>query len=209
MYNVIELNSLIYKPKINDISLALLKEYYETFLYPFIYHYHIKSSSIEKNIELRFDKENFCHLLGIESIAKNAIANRVLHNYRGLNGWNNIENGMINIKHLRSLNNKKFKSVKAKYVYFYLIPNLVKQSMAVKFDVNKIMNSTKIRCEILFYSKVEGDSAIIHLGIEKNENGYYFPRTFFVEKVSNKEDDIYIANQEEINVKIDKRIIML
>lgn len=39
--------------------------------------------------------------------------------------------------------------------------------MAVKFDVNKISNSTKIRCEILFYSKVEGDSAIIHLGIEK------------------------------------------
>lgn len=39
--------------------------------------------------------------------------------------------------------------------------------------------------------------------------GYYFPRTFFVEKVLNKEDDIYIANQEEIKVKIDKRIIML
>lgn len=95
MYSVIELNNLIYKPRINDISLFLLKEYYETFLHPFIYHYHIKSSSIEKNIELRFEKENFCHLLGIESIAKNAIANRLLHNYRGLNGWNNIENGMI------------------------------------------------------------------------------------------------------------------
>lgn len=36
-----------------------------------------------------------------------------------------------------------------------------------------------------------------------------FLELFFVEKVSNKEDDIYIANQEEINVKIDKRIIML
>ena len=108
MYSEIELNSLIYKPKINDISLFLLKEYYEIFLHPFIYHYYIKSSNIEKNIELRFEKENFCHLLGIESIAKNAIANRLLHNYRGLNGWNNIENGMISIKHLKLLNNKKF-----------------------------------------------------------------------------------------------------
>lgn len=209
MYNVIELNNLINKPKINDISLVLLKDYYEMFLYPFIYHYKIKSSSGEKNIELRFDKENFCHLLGIESIVKNAIASRMLYNYRGLNGWDNIENGMINIKHLKLLNNKQFKNVKAKYVYFYLIPNLVKQPMAVKFDINKISNSTKIKCEILFYSKVENDNAIIHLGIEKNTKGYYFPRTFFVEKVSNLEDDIYITNQEVIDVEIEKRIITL
>ena len=139
MYSAIELKALSIKPRINDISLKVLSEYYEMFLYPFIYHYHRKSIDEEKDIELRFEKENFCHLLGIESIVKYSVPMRNLHNYKGENGW---------------------------------------------------------------------DNAIIHLGIEKHEKGYYFPRTFFVEKVSKKEDDIYIAKQEEINVLVKDRVIM-
>jgi len=43
----------------------------------------------------------------------------------------------------------------------------------------------------------------------KNNLVYYFPRTFFVEKVSKKGQDIYIAKQEEINANVKNRVIML
>lgn len=43
------------------------------------------------------------------------------------------------------------------------------------------MPPTNIDCELLFYSTY--DNAVIHLGLEKEDNeDFYFPRTFFVEK---------------------------
>jgi len=97
MLSAIELKSLSIKPRINDISLKILSEYYEMFLYPFIYHYHIKSVKEERVIELRFNLENFCHLLGIESIVKYSVPMKELHNYRGKAGWDNISNLLIKI----------------------------------------------------------------------------------------------------------------
>lgn len=109
----------------------------------------------------------------------------------------------------QNINRRKFTNVKAKYVYFYLLPRLLMNPMAVNYNIQNVDTSTNIDCEILFYSKVESDNAIIHLGIEKCEFGYYFPKTFFVEKVSNIEDDIYIFMQEQISVQVSSRIITL
>ncbi len=105
-----------------------------------------------------------------------------LHNYKGINGWYNIINSKIDFSFLKQINQKKFKNVN---------------------------NSTNIDCEILFYSPLSNDNAIIHLGISKNTYGYYFPRTFFVEKVSNKNNDIYISNQEHIDIYVKKRVILI
>ena len=100
-----------------------------------------------------------------------------------------------------------FLSVKAKYVYFYLIPALMENPLAVKFDKSKASPPTNIECELLFYSMCE--NAVIHLGLEKEEN-YYIPRTFFVEKLGkNTSKDIYIDNQEKISVTKENTIIML
>ena len=68
MHSAVELRNLSIKPKINDISLKVLSEYYEMFLYPFVYNYYIKTEEGDKNIELRFDLENFCHLLGVDEV---------------------------------------------------------------------------------------------------------------------------------------------
>lgn len=209
MYSAIELKELTIKPKINDVSLEVLREFYEIFLYPFIYTYKIKKNKESTTIAVRFNTKNFCHLLGVETIAKNAVKYSELHNYRGEDGWNNIKNGKLDIKHLKALNKKRFLSVKAKYVYFYLIPSLLEKPLAVNYDKNKVMPPTNIDCELLFYSTY--DNAVIHLGLEK-ENGeeYYFPRTFFVEKLSQEGDkDIYIDNQEKISVTKEHRIIMI
>lgn len=115
----------------------------------------------------------------------------------------------VDIPHLKSINKSKFMSMKAKYVYFYLLPELIEKPMAVNYDKDKVVPATNIECEILFYSKVIGDNAIIHLGVEKDAEGYYFPRTFFVEKVFETEDDIYISKQEQISVSVENRVIML
>lgn len=209
MYNAVELKELTVKPKINDISLNVLREFYEMFLYPFIYTYRVTRNEEIKIITVRFNTRNFCHLLGVESIAKRAVKYSELHNYRGEDGWNNIKNEIVDIKHLKALNKKKFQSVKAKYVYFYLIPSLLENPLAVNYDKSKVMPPTNIDCELLFYSMY--DNAVIHLGLEKDSReDYYIPRTFFIEKLGkygNK--DIYIDNQEQIMVTKENRIIMI
>ena len=148
-------------------------------------------------------------MLGVETIAKRTVKYSELHNYRGEDGWNNVKNGTLDIRHLKNLNKKKFLSVKAKYVYFYLIPSLLETPLAVNYDKSKVMPPTNIDCELLFYSTY--DNAVIHLGLEKeDEEEFYFPRTFFVEKLNKPEDkDIYIDNQEKIVVSKENRIIML
>ena len=80
--------------------------------------------------------------------------------------------------------------------------------MAVKYNINNVVSQTRIEYEILFYSNVKDDNAIIHLGLEKCDDGCYIPRTFFVEKVSKREDDIYIKMQEEIRVEVLGRTIL-
>lgn len=71
------------------------------------------------------------------------------------------------------------------------------------------MPPTNIDCELLFYSTY--DNAVIHLGLEKEKDeNFYFPRTFFVEKLSVSEGkDIYIDNQEQIVATKEERIIMV
>ena len=209
MYSAVELKEVKIKPKINDITLDVLREYYEYFLYPSIYTYTIIRQGGQQEIELRFDIENFCHLLGIESVARQAIRQSDLYNYRGDKGWDNIKNGLVDIKHLKKLSKRQFSNVKAKYVYFYLIPELLDTPLGVKYDKAKVSISTKIECEILFYN--EYNNVVIHLGLEKKTGAvYYIPRTFFVEKLGkNILADKYVENQERIIVAKKERIIML
>lgn len=215
MYTAYELKNLSIKPKINEISLQVLADYYAIFICPFIYRYSIKNNGMERTFDLWFDKENFCHLLGLETIAKPSVSYRDLHKYKGIDGWNNIygnnEMGfIIDIPHLKRINYKKFQSMKAKFVYFYLLPRLLKAPLSVDFKNENVCPPTRIDCEILFYSKVENDNAIIHLGIKYDKNlRYFIPKTFFIEKVSKKQDDIYIARQEEIEMTVLDKVILL
>lgn len=66
--------------------------------------------------------DKFCHLLGIESTVKYSVPMGDLHKYRGQEGWNNVKGLTIDIQHLKNINKRNFKNMKAKYVYFYLLP---------------------------------------------------------------------------------------
>ena len=48
------------------------------FLNPFIYQYDIAEDEKQSSIQLRFDEENFCHLLEIESIVKYSVSKKLL-----------------------------------------------------------------------------------------------------------------------------------
>ena len=210
MYSPYELKELTEKPRINDVSLESLRQYYEYYLNLFIYRYNVTyADGNTKDLELRFDYENFCHLLGIESIVKKSVSSSNLRDYKGLRGWENIKNGSLDIATLKKINKKQFMNVKAKYVYFYLIPNLLTNPLAVNYDKSKVIPYTSIESELIFYSQVENDTAIIHLGVEcKTGASYRIPRTFFVEKVSSDLADIYVKNQEKIEASIQNRIIL-
>lgn len=204
-----ELRNLSTKPKINDISLQVLQSYYEMFLMPFMYNYKVIDQNGEFDFKLGFDSNRAAHLWGVESIARGHVKYNKLVEYRGQRAWDNIKTNYIDFKHLKNLNKRKFQSVKAKFVYFYLIPDLIEHPLAVKFDGNKVNPPVKIQSEILFYSTYE--NAVVHLGIDKNENeDYYFPRTFFVEKLGKDNiEDIYTVNQTQITVEKKNRIILL
>lgn len=210
MYNIIQLRHLRPKPKINDISLHLLCEYYEAFLNPFIYQYEIEfANHTKKKLKLKFELENFCHLLGLESVAKNSVKSAERFQYKGKTGWNNVKTGKIDIKHLKQLNKKQFQSVKAKQIYFYLLPQLLEKPLAVIYERSKVYPPTKIECKLLLYNTC--DNVVVHLGIEETENdGEFIPRTFFVEKISESiNTDIYICNQETVSIKMIEKIILL
>jgi len=208
MYTAEELRNLTEKPRINDISLNILQDYYKMYLMPFIYNYEVQDGTAKQTVELMFDKENFCHLLGIESIVKNNVRMNELQNYKGLRGWQNIEDEAIDFSSLKSINKKKFQSVKAKYVFFYAIPNILESPIAVRFNPEDVDPPVRIQSEILFYNKI--DNAVVHLGIDR-ENGerWYYPRTFFVEKLKDDNIDIYIENQQKIETKKINRTILL
>lgn len=209
MYNPEDLRSLTIKPKINDIDLPILKDFYTMYLMPFIYTYSITDADSNRQLQLRFDNVRFCHLLGLESIAKGHVKYNELSQYKGEKGWNNIEAGNLAFKHLKTLNQKKFKSIKAKFVYFYLIPDLLDKPLGVMFDKNNVNPPVQIESEILFYSSYE--NAVIHLGIDKEDNSdFYYPRTFFVEKLGKDNvTDKYTINQPSIAVKKEHRTITI
>lgn len=100
MYNAIELKNLKIKPKINDISLDVLREFYELFLYPFIYTYTIVRNDNSRTISLRFDIRNFAICLELNLSQKKAVKYVGLHNYKGEDGWNNIKSGVLDIKQI-------------------------------------------------------------------------------------------------------------
>lgn len=208
MYNPEELRTLSIKPKINDIDLPILKDFYTMYLMPFIYTYTINNEKSSQQLQLRFDNIRLCHLLGLESIATGQVKYKELSQYRGKNGWENIENGNLTFKHLKSLNQKKFRSVKAKFVYFYLIPDLLEKPLGVIFDKEKVNPPVKIESEILFYSTYE--NAVIHLGIDKEEDDdFYYPRSFFVEKLGKDTVDKYTVHQTAIDVTKEHRTITI
>lgn len=188
-------------PKINSVTLDILRQYYQKYLEPNRYKYSLNTGDKVEDLELRFDKENFCHLLGIESIVKRNVRYKERFNYKGNKGWENIEEQIVTFKTLKDINKRGFNNNKARFVFMYLLPRLLENPSAVKFEKERVAKKTNVECEIMFYDSIH--NAYIHIGIENDEElGYYIPRTFLIEKISETNDGtIFIDNQTEIIVE--------
>ncbi|MFX3639874.1 MAG: PBECR4 domain-containing protein [Candidatus Pristimantibacillus sp.] len=175
--NPAALAALTSKPRIDEINLQLLQDFYKTYLNPYRYSFELADGF---TLDLDFEEEAFCHLVATESIMKGAIQERKLKNYRGALGWNGVSNGTITFDHLKEKGNKlNFKNNKAKFVYFHLIPkvlNAANKAVYYKVEVNRI------KCELIIYDVQE--NAYIHLGLEKTDKGIYAPRTFLIETIT-------------------------
>lgn len=197
-----ELYNLTENPKINSISLNLLREYYEKYLNCSSFQYEVIDTSKDETftIQLNFYPENFCHLFGIETILKQSINYKDLHNYKGQLGWNNIQNGTLDFKFLKEKNKKQFLNNKSRFVFFYLVPKLLEMPKGVIFDSSKVRGNSFINCKLLFFDKLQ--NAYVQIGIVKNESlNCYVPQTFLIEKITQFNDGLkYIGDQQKITV---------
>lgn len=175
--NVAALNALMTKPKIDEINLKLLQDYYKTYLNPYRYTYELADGFV---INLDFEEQSFCHLVGLESIVEGSIKERELKNYRGNLGYQNIMNGTVDFADLKGKNKRKFKDNKSKFVFFYLIPRILNAPNKVVY-YKTVVN--KIRCDLLIFDVHE--NAYVHLGIDKVDGITYAPRTFLIEPITN------------------------
>jgi hypothetical protein len=188
-----ELLNLNRIPKISEISLKLLQEFYDIYICPNIYVFELEDNNI---IKLEFLDINLCHLMGFQHI----VPYKLNKFYSGENGYMGIFNEEITIKKLRSINEQKFARDKDKILCFSYLYQLLRKCKIIKFDRSK--NHSKISCEFILHdSQYERR---IHLGIEKDEKrGVYYPRTFFIERENGER---FIINQQSLKI-IDRKII--
>lgn len=202
MLSTTELFELTEHPKINQISYKLLAEYYEKYLLnnKFIYdlQYEEYGQTKKKTICIIPEKRNFCHLLGIEKIASPIVNKKNLFNYRSETGFDNVKKGLITIENFKKLNKKGFNNCKDKAIFFYLIPKILYNPVIIKFDNKKVIPSTSISCEFVFYEKIL--NAYVHIGMDCDENTY-FPKSLFIEKIKESNPGTkFINKQTEITV---------
>lgn len=188
-----ELLKLTRLPKITEISLKLLQEFYDIYICPNIYLFELEDKSI---IKLEFLGVNLCHLLGFQHI----VPYKLKKFYSGENGYIGILNGDITIKKLRSINEKNFSRDKDKILCFPYIYKLLQHCEIIRFS--NIIGHSKITCEFILHDTHY--ERRIHLGIEKDEKrGVYYPRTFLIERDNGNK---FVVNQQQLKIK-NKQII--
>ncbi|MBP3048770.1 hypothetical protein J9345_19755 [Bacillus subtilis subsp. subtilis] len=193
--------NLTSKPSFDQISIQLLQEYYEAYLTPYVFKYDVNLNGKHQTIELKFNRDNFCHLLGITKIAKESknVPERLVRNYKGNKGYDVIKKGRITKKKLNLLHKSLYKDMKRKMVWFYLVHRLLQSPKAIeyKYQVNQIAS-----VDIIFFDEIQ--KAFIHLGILKKKGkvpNVYVPSTFLVEPITqNNDGKKFIDGQPIISV---------
>lgn len=205
LYTVEELHNLEKKPKIDQINLKLLLEYWIQYLEPFEFQYVLEDEG-SSVISLRFPSENFAHLLGVETIAKRGgIKYPDTKKYKGQQAYDCILDENLTFESLKSLNKTIFKSVKDKFLYFYQIPYLVEAASEI-INFSKTPGSL-IECELLIYNDMHG--VYVHLGLEKEDSGqFYIPRTFLIERNLGKKYIDVVNTEENKKIKEIKKITL-
>lgn len=171
--------TLTVKPTLDQIDLIVLTDYYEKYLEPFQYEFELEDGN---EIKLKFNRDNFCHLLGIHKPAEKKFGKGKpqIYSFKGMKGYMRIKDGTINKAMLKGLNKSAYNDMRSSLVNFYQIHRMLDNPQAVYYTnvVNRI-NSV----DILIYNQTI--NSYIHLGIVKKERqNYYSPSTFLIESIT-------------------------
>ncbi|PHE23614.1 PBECR4 domain-containing protein [Bacillus toyonensis] len=205
--SILSLSDLAKHPtrtKEHEITISLLTDYYETYLNQHFYDFQLNNGV---TIRIDFHKENFCHIVGIDQIASSKFKNpndSRLFMYRGKQGFRRSKSGKNEFKHLRALHQHELKKQQDKMFFFHFIHTML-DSVNLTLVSYTIIPGSTIRCDFMFHDKY--DSALLHLGVEKNlKTGNFFPKTFFVRYLTQTDVDRYIKPQTPVTVTGIKKV---
>lgn len=187
MLNKDNLVNLAYVPNESIININTIQEFYEDYLMPKIFIYHLQDGL---SISLKFHKTNFCHLLGLHYITSSTI-NHI--KYEGDYGYKKIKEEGLSFETLETINKHEYELNKNRIMYFPFVYQLLQNPYAIDFDKTKVKKCT-VDCKLMFYD--EYHNVNIHLGIRSKSNSF-FPVTFLVEPVGNTyKGDKFIKGQK-------------
>ncbi len=199
-----ELLDLEKPPKLENISLKLLQQFYESELTNKLYIYTLrqhKSTEIMQ-IKIRFFRENMPHLIGIQKV----VPPNMKYRFQGALGFVGIKEGKITIEKLKSYdaqrkqNERVMPQIENRLTHLYLLPSLMEECNIVKFSSKTVKQGyCQIRSDFILYNEKVGVK--IHLGvIRENDTEYYVPETFIVSSLRTRDRNRLTEGQIFMNV---------
>lgn len=182
-------------PTADQVTLKLVSEYYDVYLEPHIFTYTCED---EDSISLKFEHENFPHLVGLhyaanEKYGKNSVKAR---DFRGYKGYENVKNGIVDKQTISSLLKKKthYKNMNKKLRYFWTLHTVLEDPEAVFYNKssNQKRKNNALDCDVLLYKFLHNQ--YIHVGLDK-KGDKYVAKTFLIEA-----DPIFIDGQTAIKI---------
>ena len=184
MLNVNDLINIKYLPEEKDISLALLVEFYETYLCKRIFKYELEDG---REIKIFFkDTSEIFHVSGVDHI----------YGKMPMDGTNfviGIKDDTVNFDTLRKINKAAYKDYIDRIRCYMCVDTIIKNCEYLWFTNGKI-DGSEIKVKYLLLKGL--DDKNLHLGIDTYKEGRpYFAKTLLVTEKAEKDKFIQKANE--------------
>ena len=149
------------KLSLSQVDFKEYFEFYKDFICPYLYKYTLEDNS---EIEIRFHKEHFPHLLGLHKLKtfkKIKKSSEIIKEIMD----NNINIRDIETAERTTLDNKELRD---RLTYFPTLKTLLENvDTALKYDINVIWNS---KIEFSFLLKTDKISILVYLAVKEIKN---------------------------------------
>lgn len=189
MLSTTDLLTVSTMPKEKDVSLQTIQSFYKEHLCDRVFVFHLDDET-RKEIKVRFDEKDLCHLLGIQYVVR-GLKNK--YDYSGKAGYQRLEDGTVTFDFLKKTDKNWYKSKKKRMLYFPFVYQIIHNPSVIEYTPPN--NTTRLDLDIIIYSHL--DKTYLHLGIDKDvDSDYYYPKTFY----DRKKDD-HITGRTILTVK--------
>lgn len=158
-------------PHINDISLALYKEFCIDILFKQRFHYYFTDGT---DIIVEFRQWGIYHMLSIQHIDYNIPKNDF---------FNRIDSGLsFSDFQINNSINQRFKKEKQRITMFSCIYDALKSGKVFYIPDKSVPNTNNVKCDYIVHRKI--DSKGMNIGV-RYEDGCFIPLTILISKSSN------------------------